>query len=60
MASPAREQVTEEKIGFMPPYAAPVKLTSTPTNPVKFNTEICNGCNNCVKVCIADLFIPNP
>ena len=39
-------------------YAYP--NASTPSNPVTFNTEICNGCNNCVKVCIADLFIPNP
>lgn len=32
----------------------------TPTKPVIFNTEICNGCNICVDVCQTDIFIPNP
>ena len=31
-----------------------------PANPVIFDPEKCNGCNNCVEVCQIDVFIPNP
>ena len=33
---------------------------TTPNNPVKFNPEICNGCNDCVETCQIDVFIPHP
>ncbi len=33
---------------------------STPSSPVVFNPEICNGCNTCVDVCQIDVFMPNP
>ena len=33
---------------------------STPSQPVLFDPEVCNGCNNCVEVCQVDVFIPNP
>ena len=33
---------------------------TTPSKPVIFNEEICNGCNNCVEVCQIDVYIPNP
>ncbi len=39
-------------------YALP-NLTTPNTN-VKFNTEICNGCNHCIEVCQIDVYIPNP
>jgi NAD-dependent dihydropyrimidine dehydrogenase PreA subunit len=32
----------------------------TPANPVIFDPEVCNGCNNCVEVCVMDIFLPNP
>lgn len=32
----------------------------TPGNPVTFDPEICNGCNQCVDVCQADVLIPSP
>jgi NAD-dependent dihydropyrimidine dehydrogenase PreA subunit len=32
----------------------------TPANPVKFNPDLCTGCNTCVNVCQIDVFIPNP
>ena len=32
----------------------------TPSRPVIFNPEICNGCNRCVEVCPIDVYIPNP
>lgn len=31
-----------------------------PCRPVKFNPEICNGCNTCVNVCRRDVLMPNP
>ncbi|MFW9970930.1 MAG: ferredoxin family protein [Candidatus Odinarchaeota archaeon] len=30
------------------------------SDPVTFNSEICNGCNRCMEVCQVDIFIPNP
>jgi NAD-dependent dihydropyrimidine dehydrogenase PreA subunit len=27
--------------------------------PVIIDTELCTGCNRCVEVCLADLFLPN-
>ena len=33
---------------------------TTPSRPVIFNPEICNGCNRCVEVCPIDVYIPNP
>ncbi len=32
----------------------------SPTGPVLFDPEICNGCNVCVGVCVMDILIPNP
>ncbi len=32
----------------------------TPTNPIIFDPEVCNGCNRCVDVCQVDILIPNP
>ena len=37
-----------------------VDIGARMTNPIEFNADICNGCNNCVEVCQVDLFIPNP
>jgi len=31
----------------------------TPSRPVIFNPEVCNGCNRCVEVCPIDVYIPN-
>lgn len=39
-------------------YAFP--NVTTPNTPVIINEEICNGCNECVEVCLLDVFIPNP
>ena len=39
-------------------YAFPNR--NTPSDPVIIDPEVCNGCNMCVHVCVADLFIPNP
>jgi len=33
---------------------------STPGSPVRFNEDICDGCNTCVEVCQIDVYIPNP
>ena len=32
----------------------------TPNNPVIFNEDVCNGCNNCVELCVMDILMPNP
>ena len=32
----------------------------TPSTPVIFNPEKCNGCNQCVETCQVDVYIPNP
>ena len=32
----------------------------TPSNPVIFNGEVCNGCNECVEICMMDILMPNP
>lgn len=32
----------------------------TPNNPVIFDGEVCNGCNNCVEICPMDILMPNP
>ena len=45
--------MTQKKV-----YAFPNRCT--PTNPVVFDPDICNGCNACVEVCQVDLLIPNP
>lgn len=39
-------------------YATP--NVSTPNRPVKFNEDICIGCNICVETCQMDVYIPNP
>ncbi len=38
-------------------YAVP--NPSTPGTPIIFDSDICNGCNLCVKICLMDIFIPN-
>jgi len=32
----------------------------TPNNPVIFNDDVCNGCNQCVQLCVMDVLMPNP
>lgn len=32
----------------------------TPNKGMKFNPEVCNGCNSCVEVCPTDVMMPNP
>ena len=32
----------------------------TPGNPVVFDESVCTGCNNCVEMCVMDIFMPNP
>jgi NAD-dependent dihydropyrimidine dehydrogenase PreA subunit len=39
-------------------YATPNIVT--PSKPVIFDPDICNGCNRCVNVCEIDVYIPNP
>jgi len=39
-------------------YAFPNR--NTPSDPVVIDPGVCSGCNMCVHVCVADLFIPNP
>ena len=39
-------------------YAIPNVIT--PSRPVIFNPEICNGCNRCIEVCPIDVYVPNP
>lgn len=38
-------------------YAMPNRVT--PARPVIFNEDLCIGCNECISVCMADVFIPN-
>jgi len=45
--------MTQKKVYAFPNWC-------TPTNPVIFDPDICNGCNTCVEVCQVDLLIPNP
>ncbi len=33
---------------------------TTPSSPVVFNPDICNGCNHCVEVCQIDVYLPHP
>jgi len=33
---------------------------TAPTRPVVFDSAICDGCNMCVDICQADVFMPNP
>lgn len=30
------------------------------SDPITFNTDICDGCNRCVEVCQVDILIPSP
>lgn len=39
-------------------YAIP--NPATPNQPVRFDAELCMGCNSCVDACHTDIFIPNP
>ena len=45
--------MAQEEIFAVPNVAAP-------NTPVIINDELCNGCNECVEVCMIDVFIPNP
>lgn len=38
-------------------YAVPEPGAS---NPIIFDPNICDGCNQCLEVCQADIMIPNP
>ncbi|MCP4725028.1 MAG: 4Fe-4S dicluster domain-containing protein [bacterium] len=41
-----------------------VKATIIPeqvySDPLKFDPEICNGCNLCIEICQVDIMLPNP
>jgi len=37
-----------------------VPNVTTPSAPVIFDPDICDGCNTCVEVCQIDVFMPNP
>jgi NAD-dependent dihydropyrimidine dehydrogenase PreA subunit len=39
-------------------YALPNIVS--PANPVKYDPDVCIGCNTCVQVCQVDVLIPNP
>ncbi len=41
-----------------PVYATPNVVT--PNRPVIFDPKLCIGCNQCLEICVADVFIPNP
>jgi NAD-dependent dihydropyrimidine dehydrogenase PreA subunit len=43
----------EEKV-----YIAP--NLHVPNKPIVIDEKICTGCNNCVDVCMMDIFAPNP
>lgn len=32
----------------------------TPNNAIEFDSQICNGCNQCVNACRTDVLMPNP
>ena len=32
----------------------------TPSRGMRFDPDICNGCNSCVEVCPTDVMMPNP
>lgn len=48
-----RNNMGKEKV-----YMLPSKIT--PSKPVVFNEEVCNGCNKCVDQCMMDVLYPNP
>ena len=33
---------------------------SAAANPLTFDPDICNGCNQCIEVCQVDILLPNP
>lgn len=33
---------------------------TAPFDPLSFDPDICNGCNQCVEACQVDIMIPNP
>lgn len=39
-------------------YAFP--NNATPSQPVVFDPNLCNGCNQCVDICTMDVLVPNP
>jgi NAD-dependent dihydropyrimidine dehydrogenase PreA subunit len=32
----------------------------TPGSPILFDENVCTGCNNCLEMCVMDIFMPNP
>jgi len=32
----------------------------TPNKPILFDENVCNGCNQCVRICMMDVLYPNP
>lgn len=34
------------------------KICMDKTNPLSFNSDICNGCNRCVEACQVDVLVP--
>ncbi|MBW1805885.1 MAG: ferredoxin family protein [Deltaproteobacteria bacterium] len=53
MEDSKRFQIPEKKVYALPNWC-------TPSSPVTFDPDICNGCNQCVDVCQVDILIPNP
>ena len=45
--------MTKKKVYALPNWC-------TPSTPVVFEPEICNGCNICINICMMDVYIPNP
>jgi NAD-dependent dihydropyrimidine dehydrogenase PreA subunit len=45
--------MSQEKLAALPNI-------TTPSTPVVFNPDICDGCNTCVEICQIDVLIPNP
>jgi NAD-dependent dihydropyrimidine dehydrogenase PreA subunit len=39
-------------------YARPNAVI--PNKPLRFNSDICNGCNRCIEICLMDVLVPNP
>ena len=48
---------SEEVITVTDQYDSPNIVT--PFLPVRFDAELCTGCNSCVDACHTDLFVPN-
>jgi len=45
--------MSEERVYMVPNLV-------TPNKPVEFDEKVCNGCNQCVDICMMDVLYPNP